>query len=495
MRIAKSQDVWRKAIGNRVGAYTINSLTLKNVRGIGDKDVTFPTMITALCGENGVGKTTLLKTLFSTIAPIKAASLGIRLKPQDARFSATAICEITTRTTVKTETGKETLVETFSDQEKISKFFKDDGEEPLAIYIDAAATAQRLIHLISTDADFASVLEGVPQSVDPDEMRKLRQEITGRTYSKVITSEIEDYNNLPIFPYFIVTAGNVTYGSEEMGLGELCVNYMLWALARCKSGGLLLLEEPESHLPPRAQERLITHVAALSVENNFNIVLSTHSQHTLANIPTSHITFLGRLGDKCIIQRNPNIVTLYESLRITTSSLSLLILEDHSAFAFLKRIIEEYEPALLGRFDFIWKNGWGDIDEILTRIPRHINCKVSILGIYDGDQRNAPRPAALDWPHLYLPGSKDPAEYMVEVTKDNAAEFAALLRYDPTAMELAIANIGETDVKDFFSQLRKATGEDLQGLYQAATELWLCAPQNQIPAKLLMQELKRAAFS
>jgi hypothetical protein len=379
------------------------------------------------------------------------------------------------------------------EKEKISEYFCDNGEDPLVVYIDGAATAQRLIHLINQDAEFSTVLEGLAQSIDTDDVRELRREITGRRYTQITTYEIDDYNGLPAFPYFKVTVGNTSYGSEEMGLGELCANYILWALGRCREGTLLLLEEPESHLPPRAQERLMTYIVSLLTEKDLNVVLSTHSQHTLANIPPTHITFLGRLDDKSVIQNNPKITTLYESLRIAPTKLSILVVEDHSAFAFLEEIIAKIDASLLGRVDFTWKSGWSDIDDILLKVPKQNPGKIGFLGVYDGDQRTSKRPT-LQWSHLYLPGNKDPAEYMVEEVRKKTQEFAKIIGHETLGMEIAVANLETVDVKDFFIQLQKSTGEKIQNLYQASTELWLSDSSNKRDATLFVSELRKLAF-
>jgi len=491
MRSAKIKDVWRDALKNKSGAYTINSIVFKNIKGIGDKDISFPTMITALCGENGVGKTTLLKNIFATLAPRKADSLGIRLKPQNVAEAPIAVCEITAK--VKGDNQRISM-ETFSDPKRVTSFLGDESDDPLVSYVDAAANAQRIIHLIGRDADFPSLLDGAPELIDSDLIKELRREITGRNYSSIVTCEVEDYNDLPVFPYFRVSVGGTNYGSEEMGLGELCANYLIWILYRCKEGSLILLEEPESHLPPRAQERLMAHIAEISVSKKFNIIVSTHSQHTLANIPNSHIAFLGRLDDKFIISRPPALSVLYESLKIATSPLSLLILEDHSAFAMLNGMIEKIDPSIFDRVDFTWKNGYSYIDEILFKVPRHQHGRITLLGIYDGDQIREPRPDNLNWPYLFLPGDKDPIAYLVEAVKLNVQNYAKILGCNIEDLELAIANLSTVDIKEFFLQLKKAIRIDLQSLYNAAADLWLSNKENEDISKEFIDSLKVKLF-
>lgn len=409
MRTAALKDAWRSALRHQKGLFKLEKLTLRNVKGIGDKEIFFPSRFMALCGENGVGKTTFLKALYYALVPKNAASSGVLLRPQNSANPVVASCSINAK--VKDEADGKPRPRVLDLPAEVSAFLEDDSEESYVTYIDAAATAQRLIHLINNDSEFSTALEGLAPADDAEEIRFLRSEITGREYSRVSTFEIEDYADLSVFPYFKVTVGGTTYCSEEMGLGELCANYLVWALGRMRNDSLLLLEEPESHLPPRAQDRLMGHVAYLASERNISVVVSTHSQHTLENLPSSHLVFLGRLKDQCIIQNNPRMSTLYDSLRIAKPHICIVVLEDHSAFAFLHTIVSEVDQALLSRIDFVWKAGWTDIDDVLTKFPLRRPGRVGLLGMYDGDQLGQSRPN-FQWPYLYLPGNGDPAEYM-----------------------------------------------------------------------------------
>lgn len=493
MRMANVQDTWRDALKHKKGKFTLDKLVVKNIKGIGDQEIPFLTKLTTLCGENGAGKTTVLKALFCAITPKKSAAMGISLKPQTNANEPTAICTITARVLPPAGSAEPAKMVVISDKDEIAKYFGDETDECLAAYFDAAATAQRIIHLINSDSDFSTALEGVAFGEDSNETLELRREITGRTYSKVVTYEIEDYNDLPVFPYFKVTVGNSAYSSEEMGLGELCANYLIWALGRLKNESLLLLEEPESHLPPRAQESLMAYVAKLCVDRNLTVVVSTHSQHTLANVPMTHITFMARRVDKCVVQREPQVSTLYESLHIANPSLCVMIVEDHSAFAFVETVISKLEPALLPRFDFTWGGGWSDIDEILLKVPRRGSGRVKLLGVYDGDQRQAAR-KKFDWPFIFLPGEKDPAEYMAVAVRNNCEDFARLLNYSVVGMEIAVGNLDGVDYKDFFPALQRSLNRSVQELYRSATEIWLRSEENLKASRELIKEIRKNAF-
>jgi len=486
MRSARAKDVWRDALKNNRGKFHVEKIILKNVRGLGDKEISFSSRFNALCGENGVGKTSLLKAIFIALAPQTARDLGVELKAQS--ISQEASVSATLAVSYFCESARR-LISLKSEGVSVYDEVGDGGDECVVCYLDPAAIAQRLSYQIKNDADFGTALEGVAQKSDSNEMLQLRGEITGRKYSSVTTFEIEDYSEFPTFPYFRVKVGSVEYSSEDMGLGELCVNLLVWSIERLRKDSIVLLEEPESHLPPRAQERLMAYVAELVVQRNLNVIISTHSQHTLENFPTEQITFLARLVEKSVVNQNPSVNMLYDSLRITSPRLCVVAVEDHSAFAFLEALILNFDSPLLERIDFVWKNGWGAVDSLLKAAPRHQTRRVTFVGVYDGDQKYSTRPD-LEWNHIYLPGDLDPAEYMVCAVRDNVEAFALKLSHNEAEVLVAVANLGTVDVKDFFTRLSLALRININSLYSAATSLWLLNSEHSQEAEKFVLQLR-----
>ncbi|CAL60894.1 hypothetical protein HEAR0700 [Herminiimonas arsenicoxydans] len=486
MRAAQVNDVWREALGSQKGLIRLDKLTTNNIKGIGDKTISFPHRITALCGENGAGKTSLLTTLFSALTPNFAKTLGVALRPLDNTAAAGAIATVSLRqgsNTTYLESGDALFAE-----------LKDNSEDCMVAYLDAAAASQRLKYIVSNDNDFPSALDGTPQGADDASLLQLRAEITGRRYTSVITHELDDYADESVFPYFIVSVGDITYRSEEMGLGELCINYLIWAIGRVRANSIVLFEEPESHLPPRAQEALMAFIAKTAVEKKLTVVVSTHSQHTLSNIPPAHITLLARSRGDCITNANPRRSVLFESLRVATPKQCILFLEDHSAAAFLEGLMFKIDPDLAERVEVSWGNGWSDIDEVLGRLPvRKLNTQ--IVGIYDGDQRSYQRPL-LHWPHAYLPGNFDPLHFMVNSVESYPEKLADALKCDRGMVEMAVANVSATDQKDFFVQLSTALGYGyhIDTLYRASTNVWLEQMENEAEVISLIQFIKKYAY-
>jgi predicted ATPase len=485
MKAARAGDVWQKFLRRTGAQVTLESLTATNVRGLGTLTLTFGRPITAICGENGAGKTTVLKSLFAALLPEVAQQRRIIVRPSDPAQD----CQVSASVTFRGPLAGEAGVRTVSDPHELSQYLAVAGDFPNVEYIDGALASQRIKYIIFNDQDFASALEGLPETVDNAEVLAIRKEITGRGYDEFISYEMDDYNDEPVFPYFKVRVGNVAYGSEDMGQGELCANYLLWSLMRTKTRSILLVEEPEAHLPPRAQIALMNNLAQIALDKKLSVVLSTHSAHTLAPIPNGSIVLLARLGVNLIHRADPSTSILFESLSIDVGKLKLLLTEDHSAAALLITCMLECDEELLTRCDIGWVGGESNIDGVLARFPNHLR-KATVIGIYDGDQRGKPRPSAA-FPTLYLPGDVDPVHQLVAAVRADFDGFAAQF-VDPGAVKLAVALQGQTDEKDFFHHLEAALpGQaEMRALYRAAGITWIKNLQNAALAHEFVQTLR-----
>jgi ABC-type lipoprotein export system ATPase subunit len=85
----------------------------------------------------------------------------------------------------------------------------------------------------------------------------------------------------------------VLYFSEKnFSLGELCVLKLLRDLSSCHNGTLVLIDELELALHPRAQLGLIQHLETLAREKALTVIVSTHSVTLIKRAPRSKIVFL-----------------------------------------------------------------------------------------------------------------------------------------------------------------------------------------------------------
>ena len=93
-----------------------------------------------------------------------------------------------------------------------------------------------------------------------------------------------------------------TYFSEKnFSLGELCVLKLLRRLRDLKKGAMVLIDELELALHPRAQIELLNHLRAFAPTKDLTIIFSTHSVSLLKSVPRSSILFIDQAGGSPVI--------------------------------------------------------------------------------------------------------------------------------------------------------------------------------------------------
>jgi predicted ATPase len=104
--------------------------------------------------------------------------------------------------------------------------------------------------------------------------------VMGRAYdsAKMALADIDDRREVPVISKF-----NTAYSGFHQGSGETTIAELLRTdLPRC---ALVLIDEIESSLHPRAQRRLVRDLAERCREREIQIILTTHSPYVLEELP------------------------------------------------------------------------------------------------------------------------------------------------------------------------------------------------------------------
>jgi len=107
---------------------------------------------------------------------------------------------------------------------------------------------------------------------------KLLSFIMGRKYSEAEVQQSWRYT-------FQRCHAGVQYTAFNMGAGESCMIALLHLVQRMPSGGLLVIEEIEAGLHSQAQVRLATTLVSISLRKQIQIICSTHSGIFLDSLP------------------------------------------------------------------------------------------------------------------------------------------------------------------------------------------------------------------
>ncbi|WP_430386480.1 AAA family ATPase [Blastomonas fulva] len=93
-------------------------------------------------------------------------------------------------------------------------------------------------------------------------------------------------------------AAPYTYHSEKhFSLGELCVLKLLRLLKEVQDDSMIIVDELEMALHPRAQVNLLRYLQDQAAEKSLTVIFSTHSVTLLKSIDRRHIIYLDKQDD------------------------------------------------------------------------------------------------------------------------------------------------------------------------------------------------------
>lgn len=257
-------------------------LEVHGLRGWSGQRLNLAFPIVAIVGENGSGKSTLLQA---------AACVYLSEDRKETRFASeffpdTAWDEIR-RAEIKFGYQEGTRHETGRVRKPTTRWL-GNVERPLreVEYVDLSR-----IQPVSARVGYAKIAktkhaEASSVAFEQEKVKRL-SEVMGRHYdsAKMAITTIDERREIPV-----ITKDGRAYSGFHQGSGETTVAELLQVdLPRY---GLVLIDEIESSLHPRAQRRLIRDLADKCREREVQIILTTHSPYVLEELPLAARTYI-----------------------------------------------------------------------------------------------------------------------------------------------------------------------------------------------------------
>jgi predicted ATPase len=144
------------------------------------------------------------------------------------------------------------------------------------------------------------------------------------------------------------TRAGLRYSEIHMGFGECRVQNIVNVLECQPDRSLLLLEEPEISLHQAAQFRLGEYLLTLSERKGHQILLSTHSEHLLRALPQASRVLIVRDG-AASVQVLPGLASVQAASVMADGHDAALtvIMEDDVAYCILSELLAVLTPHLL----------------------------------------------------------------------------------------------------------------------------------------------------
>jgi predicted ATP-dependent endonuclease of OLD family len=197
-----------------------------------------------------------------------------------------------------------------------------------------------------------------------------------------------------------VQRGPNQYSEAHMGYGEARSQYLIQTIESLPPQSLVLIEEPEISLHSHAQHEFGCYLVDVSSRNGHQVLLTTHSEPLLAALPSESRVYLhaGPQGTEVI-----RGLTATEANSLMTKghekALHVLV-EDSAALAILTELIRRVDGTLLSTIGIYVAGGASEISAAVKTVG---TAGLPVAGVLDGDKAANPRGNMFK-----LPGTRAP---------------------------------------------------------------------------------------
>jgi len=250
-------------------------IEIEGLRGWDRQRLDFRFPLTALVGENGSGKSTVLQA----VASVFRAPQGTRSYYASVFCPSTAwedVSGVVLRYSVRQ--GNDTIV---GSVRKPTARWRGNPDRPVrhVQYIDLRRTQPLIAKVGYSKLTKSGVHEVEVRDFDDDQLQRLSS-VLGRRYATAGHSRtnVDQRRWVPVTE----TDGR-KYSGFHQGAGETAVVDLL--RVPVPDTALVLIDEIETSLHPRAQRRLIRDLASLARRKQLQVILTTHSPYVLEELP------------------------------------------------------------------------------------------------------------------------------------------------------------------------------------------------------------------
>ncbi|HBM8358547.1 TPA: AAA family ATPase, partial [Escherichia coli] len=363
MRFAKFNDGWRRTQDLSHYNCQLRRVSISNIKGVADDFcLELNNGISVICGKNGVGKSTILRTIHSYFKKndlyrtrLNEASINVSLMKGGA------------------------VIENIEDIQ--------------VYYLEPSVECNKVITYLNSSENIEDFIEGIEPNgfLGKNENINIIGNIIGRAYKKIDIYEVEgaladDYT----FPFIKVTLPDGTeYTCLDMGAGEYLCMYIFWFVNWIDSNSILLIDEIENCISVYSQEYLMDYLAYISSKKSIWILLSTHSEYILNKVGIKNTRLISNISNVGINVVSPKHERKYfTALGIKPRKKGVFIVEDKFSHLFLKCLLNRSASDIAYDYHIVsFKDGESDIEKVVKHFNPHKNFGFSFFAVFDADMR------------------------------------------------------------------------------------------------------------
>lgn len=467
MRAARIAD-FKRRIRERAESWPLKltRLAFLDVPGLGTTELALTSPFTVVSGPNGVGKTTVLRALWSV--------------------ADNALAQPLPGSSIKLTSGSVTLDFEWKGAASRSEVSFVAGQPtggvqfPVpVVHIDASEEPRRHQRDFCTFDSLDDLLNGVSGSAVNNKSVQMLSFICRRDYKEITLYEVEGDNG--VLPFFEVAVDSERYDSRTMGAGEITALYIWWAVERAEANSLILIEEPETFLSPTCQESLCLYILSATVEKQLVTVLTSHSAKIVNSIADGSRLFLYKGAGGVKHAANPVSPAMLNTVGIEAVVNTICMVEDEAARMFLESLIELFDPSLRRSAEIVESNGDGDIIAVLKRLGGCTKA-LKIIGMFDGDLVGKLPGEPTTKYSGFLPSDQPVEKLWKALLADRAAEIAE--KSNLPRLEEAIFALQGQDHHDWFAALSLELGLTKDRLFSLLFQFWIELDGNEHAARV-----------
>lgn len=450
----------------------LQSVRIENLRGIRELNVPFKYPVTVIAGPNGCGKSTVL---YACACAYRVTGAGLR-----DFFPSVIFPNLSTGAGIQDDIPETNIDYAYMhDGHMISmrwgrkkswdrSFFgrKHAAQPERALYM-------RTLSNLTSPGEVRSVLNIAKKDFTTEDITvdqiAFAQRILGYDYS-AMQSIKAGFKDL----LFASRDNNKTHYSEfHMSSGERALLRLSREISRMQDA-LILIDEIEAGLHPFTQQQIMLELQRISLRNNLQIIITTHSPVILDCVPIEGKVFLERNEESVVLKPAYRPIVQKAYYGQTLDRLSILC-EDDVGEAFVRGVLDYLNPKL----ELMQEDIEVGRDTGKTEFANHIKALgkfyrlPDFLFVLDGDARTMvdeiKRAAPADQPvlPLFLPGSSIPESWCWQVLQSQCKEYANLWGLSEADLRQRMTRLANL----YQNAADKQTAKDKQQFYDLANSL------------------------
>lgn len=280
----------------------LKEISISGLRNWTGQKIEFKFPVSVICGENGSGKSTVLKVAASCYTdPInsKKSFYPSNFFPDSAWDNVSGV-----KLSYLVKNGNQDI--SFNLTKPTERWRPPDGGKPKRTVI--LQDVSRTLPIEST-VGYSRLAKRNSNEVSAtslnDNFQKYYSNILGRSYeeAKFAKSNLDKTREVGV-----VQLHGIEYSQFHQGAGEDATLDLMLVLQNVQNTSLILIDEVEASLHPRAQRRLVHFLLWLSRTKDIQIILTTHSSYILEELPLEARIFLHHTvnGPEVIYGISPN---------------------------------------------------------------------------------------------------------------------------------------------------------------------------------------------